>query len=227
MPPTSHSVGAVSERDWLEWHAPYDDPGSALSRRLEVVQRLLAEALDRCPAGGIDLISMCAGQGRDVTAVLKDHPRRSDVRALLVERDERNVAIAREHAADLDAGVEARADDAGRTDAYLGFVPARVVLACGVFGNISDADVARTVRAMPMLCATGATVIWTRHRGDPDLTPRIRDWFREAEFAEEAFVAPPDSFFGVGAHRFEGPPRPLETVRLFAFVGFDGLAPSG
>ena len=84
MQAASHSVGAVSERDWLEWHAPYDDPSSALSRRLEVVQRLLAEAL-----------------------------------------------------------------------------------------------------------------------------------------------APPDTFFGVGAHRFEGSPRPVDTVRLFAFVGFDGLASSG
>ena len=217
----------MSERDWLEWHAPYDDPDSALSRRLAVVQRLLAEALDRCPAGTIDVISMCAGQGRDLIGVLKDHPRRRDVRALLVERDERNVTVARDHAAALDADVEVRADDAGRSEAYAGFVPAQVVLACGVFGNISDADVAATIRALPMLCAAGATVLWTRHRGDPDLTPRIRDWFREAGFGEEAFVAPPDSFFGVGAHRFEGSPRPVEPTRLFEFVGFDGLAPSG
>jgi hypothetical protein len=220
-------VAAVSERDWLEWHAPYDDPTSALSRRLEVVQRLLSDAFDRCPAGSIDLISMCAGQGRDVIGVLRDHPRRSDVRALLVERDERNVTIAREQAADLDADVHARCGDAGRSEAYAGFVPAQVVLACGVFGNISDADVAETIRALPMLCDAGATVLWTRHRGEPDLTPRIREWFAEAGFSEEAFVAPADSFFGVGAHRFEASPRPHQPTRLFDFVGFDGLASPG
>jgi hypothetical protein len=28
----------VAQRDWVEWHRDYDDPGSLLSRRLELVQ---------------------------------------------------------------------------------------------------------------------------------------------------------------------------------------------
>jgi len=54
----------VAELDWAEWHLDYDEPGSLLSRRLELVQAHLRAELDRAPAGGIRLISLCAGQGR-------------------------------------------------------------------------------------------------------------------------------------------------------------------
>ena len=55
---------------------------------------ILRVALDGAPPGELRVVSMCAGQGRDVIGVLSQHPRRSDVRARLVERDERNVAVA-------------------------------------------------------------------------------------------------------------------------------------
>jgi hypothetical protein len=55
----------------------------------------LRAELERAPAGDICLISLCAGQGRDVIGVLTGHPCRDDVRARLVELDERAVALAR------------------------------------------------------------------------------------------------------------------------------------
>jgi hypothetical protein len=39
---------------------------------------------------------------------------------------------------------------------------------------VSDGDIRRCVGLLPMLCAEGATVVWTRHRRSPDLTPQIR-----------------------------------------------------
>ncbi len=104
----------MAQRDWAEWHRDYDDPGSLLSRRLELVQGRLRAELDRAPAGDMRLISLCAGQGRDVIGVLAGHPRRDDVRARLVELDERNVAAARQaaQAAGLH-GVEVLQADAG------------------------------------------------------------------------------------------------------------------
>src|ERR1700733_10104253 len=178
----------MAQRDWVEWHRDYDDPGSLLSRRLQLVQGHLCAEIDHAPAGDIRLISLCAGQGRDVIGALAGHPRRDDVRARLVELDERNVAVARQaaQAAGLD-GVEMLQADAGITDACAGAVPARIVVACGIFGNITDADIQATVAALPGLCAPGALVLWTRHRSPPDLTPAIRSWFGEAGFSEEAF----------------------------------------
>ena len=86
----------MAQRDWVAWHRGYDDPGSLLSRRLELVQGHLRAELERAPAGDVRLISLCAGQGRDVIGVLAGHPRRGGVRARLIELDERNVAVARQ-----------------------------------------------------------------------------------------------------------------------------------
>ena len=147
----------------------------------------------------------------------------------LVELDERNVETARRAVASLGlTGIDVVHADAGTTDAYVGAVPADVVLACGVFGNITDDQVMRTVATLPQLCAPGATVIWTRHRQPPDLTPAIRDWFAQAGFVERSFDAPGDTFFGVGAHRFGGHPEPLSPGhRMFDFVGYDDLGVAG
>ena len=210
----------MAERDWAEWHLEYDEPESLLSRRLAVVQAHLRAELDRAPAGDIRLISLCAGQGRDVIGVLAGHPRRDDVRARLVELDERNVAVARRsaQAAGLD-GVEVVQADAGTTDVCVGAVPAQIVVACGIFGNITGDDVRATVAALPGLSAPGALVLWTRHRKPPDLTPAIRSWFAAAGFREEAFDASPDGFMTVGAHRLTGQPAALVPgQRLFSFV---------
>jgi hypothetical protein len=111
--------------------------------------------------------------------------------------------------------------DAGTTDAYADAVPIDVLLLCGVFGNISDEDVQTTVQALPSLCALDATVIWTRHRGEPDLTPTIRRWFREAGFEEQAFDSPGPgtASFSVGAARLVAEPRHYEAGRrLFSFT---------
>ena len=111
--------------DWVEWHRSYDEGGSDLSRRLLVVRRQIAGALDRAPVGPVRVVSMCAGQGRDLLGVLVDHPRRADVRARLVELDPRNADVAR--AAGMD-NVEVVIGDASVTTAYDGMVPADVVL---------------------------------------------------------------------------------------------------
>ncbi|HSR26697.1 MAG TPA: SAM-dependent methyltransferase [Candidatus Eisenbacteria bacterium] len=210
---------AAPRRDWLEWHRAYDDPGTPHSRRLLVVQRCIREALDLAPAGPLRVVSMCAGEGRDLLGALEDHPRRADVHARLVELDEQILSIARASFAAAGIDAELVAADAALTDAYLGAVPAHLVLVCGVFGNIPDADVARTIAHLPGFCAPAATVVWTRHRRPPDLTPRIREWFARAGFDEIVFEAPPDERFGVGAHRLRTHPVPLTCgVHLFDFV---------
>ncbi|MFD0787488.1 SAM-dependent methyltransferase, partial [Micromonospora azadirachtae] len=114
--------------------------------------------------------------------------------------------------------VQVVVDDAARTDAYADLAPADLVLVCGVFGNISDADVRATIRHCAALCATGGTVFWTRHRRAPDLVPTICDWFVAEGFTPVAVTSPADRI-GVGVHRFLGTPRPLPAgKRMFEFV---------
>jgi hypothetical protein len=206
--------------DWMRWHADYDDAASPLAQRLRVVQEQIRDVLDRAPAGPLTVVSMCAGQGRDLLEVLATHPRRDDVRARLVELDPGNVVVAR--SAGL-AGVEVVGSDAGLVDAYLGAVPADLVLACGVFGNITDADVERTVAVCGQLCRDGGTVVWTRHRRPPDLVPAICDWFERDGFDRVAVTAP-ELGYGVGAHRRTRAPERLEAgARMFTFVGAKAL----
>jgi hypothetical protein len=187
--------------DWVAWHAAYDDPGSSLRARLKLVEQHVAAALDRAPAGPIRLVSLCAGQGRDVIETLPDHPRRDDVSAVLVEADAANVAWARDAASAARLiQVEVRQADASRVASFADALPADVLLLCGIFGNVSMADIERTATAAPALCAPGATVIWTRHRREPDLTPQIRAWFTAAGFEEVAFGSPESApRTGVGA----------------------------
>ncbi len=173
-------------------------------------------------------ISVCAGQGHDLIGVLAEHPRRSDVSARLVELDEHNALLARQavSAAGLD-GVVVLAGDASITDAYADAVPADLILLCGVFGNISEADIANTIRHLPQFCAPAATVIWTRHRQPPDLTPYIRRTFERHGFEEVYFDGEGSSPFGVGANRLIDPPQPFqEGLRLFKFIGYDLLQPA-
>ena len=153
-------------RDWVAWHEAYDDPSSPHSARLHLVRAHLAGAIERAPAGPVRLVSLCAGQGHDVIGVLRDHPRRDDVRAVLVEADPENAAVARERAAGAGLGqVEVRLADASRVASFADALPAGVLMLCGIFGNVSEPDIERTIAAAATFVIPGGTVIWTRHGG--------------------------------------------------------------
>ena len=209
--------------DWHEWHTAYDQPQSPLSRRLATVQECITAALDAAPPGPIQVVSMCAGEGRDILGVVERHPRGPAVGGRLVELDPELAATARARAP---AAVEVLGGDAGAMSSYAGAVPADLVLVCGVFGNITDDDMWRTIDLLPTLCAPGATAIWTRHRRPPDATPSVRQRFTDNGFDEVAFHAPEGTMFGVGMNRLATAPRELAADgRLFDFIGYRALDP--
>nr|WP_236646969.1 class I SAM-dependent methyltransferase family protein [Micromonospora acroterricola] len=206
--------------DWHDWHLPYDDDTSPLSRRLRLIQRHINDWLDQRPDSSLRVVRVCAGQGHDLIGALAPRSDADRVRAELIEYDPRNVAAARMaiSAARLD-GITATQADAGDFAPYRTAVPADLVVLAGVLGNISDADARATIDALPRLCASDATVIWTRTRRHPDLTPAIRGWFATAGFTEEAFHAPSDMLFSVGVHSFHGQPQQAPpNGRIFTFT---------
>ena len=225
--------GAVPDSHWVRWHEPYEDPDSNLSRRLREVQSMVRGALDDVAdplphPGPIRIVSLCAGQGRDVIDVVATHPRGPEVSALLVELDPALVAFARDRAAA--AGVADRIriveGDASQAGWYADDVPADIVLVCGVFGNIGGADITRTIQAMRGFCLPGGHVVWTRHRRAPDATPAIRADFADAGFTELGFEAPEGTVMTVGHHRLDGATAAFDPDQvLFDFVG-DGFAPA-
>ncbi len=229
--PTSETPFEPDAAHWVRWHETYEDPDSPLSLRLRIVQAGVLAALDGQAAGAISVVSMCAGQGRDVIDTVAAHRRRDEVRALLVEREPALVTSARLRAAacGVTPQVVVAEADASLVGSYASFLPADLVLICGVFGNVGEEDIRATVGRMPSFCAPGGTVIWTRHRRPPDLTLSIRAWFADAGFEEVSFVAPPGTVLSVGCHRLVGSAGaggPLDPgLRLFDFVG-DGSLPA-
>jgi len=209
----------MAQRDWYDWHAFYDDPQSGLSRRLSWVQDQVRAALDRAPAGPLRALSICAGQGLDLIGVLAEHPRGADVTARLVELDPRNTEVASALAAAAGLpNVEIVTGDASLTSAYADLAPAGLVLACGLLGNMTDADVQATIGYCAQLCAENGTVIWTRARWAPDLVPQICNWFEERGF-ERAWLSPPNYTQCAGAHRRIAPPDPLDPAAvMFTFA---------
>lgn len=206
-------------RDYVGWHSSYDDPNSSLSWRLGVVQGYLRRSFDDHP-GPTRVLSVCSGDGRDVLGVLAA---RSDAERFSVTLLELHPAIA--HAARDAAqaaaltGVEVRTTDAGTSDAYVGAVPADVVLLVGIFGNISVEDIRRTITAAPQLCRTGATLIWSRGRDRDDLNDDIRSSFTAAGFTELDYAAlDRGNRPALGSLRYNGEPVDLQRgERLFTF----------
>lgn len=211
----------MSGADWRDWHHAYDDPDSSLSRRLQLVRGHVADVLDAV-GGQVRVLSLCAGDGRDLLGVLADHPAAGRVRALLVELDPVLASVAATRAAEvgteIGADVEVRVGDAGSTATFADFAPVDLLMLCGIFGNITPEDVRRTVHAARGLCRPGATVVWTRSRGEPDLVPAVAGWFAEAGF-EQLALSPPEQPSAVGAHRLTAEPDPVPAEsRLFTFV---------
>jgi hypothetical protein len=210
--------------EWQSWHHGYDDPHSPLSMRLDVVREQIALALETTAPGPVRLLSLCSGDGRDVLPVLASHLRDSDVSGRLVELDADLADRARRAAP---RRIEVVTGDAGAPAALAGATPADLLLLCGIFGNISNADIASLIGAVPLLLAPGGSVLWTRHRSAPDATPRIRALFAEAGVPERAFVvgeAPAHWSVGRGQRPPAESTQPLSAVapaglpdRLFTF----------
>jgi hypothetical protein len=209
-------------RDWKTWFAAYDDPESSLTMRLAVVQQGIRRALDEAPSGAVTILSLCAGEGRDLIPVLAGHPRRADVRARLIEFDPAIAQVARDSAAaaDLAGTVEVVTGDAADPAHFGDYAPADLLLLCGIFGNVSDADIQNTVAHAAHLTARGGTAIWTRHRHEPNVVPAIHDWFAAAGFSDlwESDPELPTTIY-VAGNRQEREPTPLPSdKKLFTFI---------
>jgi len=215
-------------RDWRQWHHHYDTPDSSLVQRLDAVRRHLRRALAEAPHGEdgvVRVMSICAGEGRDVLPVLAEQPVDRTVSAMLVELDPVLAERAGTTAAEFGlSGVEVKRADAGLIDTYLDVPPAHILLVCGVFGNISVADVERTIVALPALLADDGIVIWTRgvQNVDRDRSHDIKDCFEEHGFTAMSFTSTEDEMFRVGMHRLTVEPADVQALppgtRMFTFL---------
>ncbi len=209
-------------RDWVEWHRSYADPASDLSQRLAVVTAAIEDVLSHAPPGPIRVLSLCAGEARDLSGAAVDHPRAADVCGVAVELNAGLAAIAAQALRDAGTSVEVRCADAGRPIHWDDTLPVDLLLLAGIFGNLTDDHVHRTVTAAAGMVRPGGVVLWTRHRKPPDLTPSIRDWFDDAGFNPVAFTSGGAGSYAVGVERLAEPngaaTRPPLPEQLFRFA---------
>jgi amino acid adenylation domain-containing protein len=214
--------------DWSEWHRQYDSFPN-LEARLQIVREQIAATLDDCPAGPIRIVSICAGDGRDLIGALQNHRRRNDVAAALLDTEEESLARGRKTAAA--AGLQPQLRfinaDATRATNYAGLVPADLVLLSGFLGHLRHGDIPGLIHSLPMFCKAGGSVIWNRHLVLYDGRQQvrvIRELFQQSAFEEVHHETTAPDGFAVGRARFTGQPAPLDTKRvLFEFVGLDRL----
>ncbi|HMD54402.1 MAG TPA: class I SAM-dependent methyltransferase family protein [Phycisphaerae bacterium] len=215
--------------EWDNWHKLYET-WDDLQVRLRMVREQIAAAVDECPLGSIKIISICAGDGRDVLETLSGHPRRGDVRAYLLDNHAPSLERGREGAqrADLSEHMHFINADASVTASYVGFVPADVIVISGMLGHIDLRDVPRLIGQLPMLVKKGGSVIWNRHTKAANgvrQVPAIRKMFAGVEFEEIFFGPASPEGFATGRCRFCGNQKPLESGRrLFNFVGLDNAS---
>jgi hypothetical protein len=203
--------------DWHAWHEEYVDPQSSLSRRLAVVRRLLAGFVQQLgPEQRV--LSLCAGDGRDVVPVIAARPAEHRPELVLVELDPSLAATAQSRADGAGVAATVVVGDAGLSATWRRHLPVDLLMLCGIFGNVPDADIRRTILAAPGMLRPNGAVVWTRGAfGDRDLRPQVRRWFDDAGFDEVAFEAEPRGY-GVGANRWtEDVVRQPVPPRLFAF----------
>lgn len=205
---------------WHTWYQQYDEPSSSLNRRLAVVRQRTAENL----AGGtraqpFKILSLCAGDGRDIIPLVAGLEE-GCYQAALVEIDDLIASSAVAHVNELGLqGVTVTVGDAGVTSTFAALLPVDMLLLCGIFGNISEEDIQRTVAGVPAMLRPGGTAIWTRGAFEVDIRPLVRAWFVEAGLEEIAFDGEPEGY-GVGVARKPldfGEPAALPE-RLFSFV---------
>jgi len=205
--------------DWVDWHGAYDDPASSLSQRLDIVRHRIGESLTAL-ANDARILSLCAGDGRDLIPVIARLPEPARPTVRLVEQDERLAVAAEEQAVLAGVPVEVVVGDASDPQSFADHLPVDLLLLCGIFGNVTAEDIKTTIDAVPTMVAPGGFVIWTRGRFDPDLRPTIRGWFHQAGLGEVAFDGEPGSY-GVGVNRMPAAPLPASAAlpdRLFTFL---------
>jgi hypothetical protein len=208
--------------DWVKWHRSYDT-SSSMKARLELVQSQISSCLIEVLPGPIRVISICAGDGRDIIGTLKNHSRRGDVHVRLIELNAELVEAGRRAAQfnGLVDQIEFFHGDATKSKAYRGSIPAEMVLACGVFGNVRTKHFPHLIGTLCSLCHSGSFLIWTRvlSRDGFQKVEKVRELLQRAAF-EEVFCDFSDvANHFIGSHRYIGIPQPLhKRKKLFQFT---------
>jgi hypothetical protein len=207
--------------DWVKWHQLYETEPSRLVR-LKLVQQHLSDCMHYVSAGAFKVVSICAGDGRDIIGALSGHKRRNEARVRLVEINPGLVETGRKAAesAGLAEQIEFSSGDATMSSAYSGIAPADLVIACGVFGNVREQHLSQLVSCLPQLCQTRGYIVWTHFLSRSGLKriELIRGLLQTAGFVDKHLDFSDQAGLLVATQFYAGKNMPLpDHSRLFEF----------
>lgn len=211
-------IRAARQRIWSDW------PARAYTKeryqwRLALVKEHLSTALVEAPPGDVRILSICAGDGRDVISTLEEHPRRGDATAQLVELDPTSAHDAERTAARAGLGDQIHVLNADATDfaTYQGIAPAEIVLACGVWGHVPPQERGKFIDAAARLSTPHGCLIWTRRLSENGLA-ELLECFRADAWEQHRVGVTPDRRFAVVTHRYRGETLAIPAEgRIFHF----------
>jgi hypothetical protein len=211
--------------NWKEWHSQYDRC-EVMQSRLATVRQTIEQCLRLLPPGRQRILSVCAGDGRDIIPLIAQSPRRSDFRGVLVEQDAALVKAGQEliDAHELGRYLTFLQADATAPAIYAERIPCDLVLAAGVFGNLLPRDFDMFVRALGAFLKTDGYLVWTRNRvvsnGHREI-PRIRQTLQSHGFVECYHHDITD--YIVACHQYQHETLPLPDTKLFTFTPFSEI----
>jgi non-ribosomal peptide synthetase component F/acyl carrier protein len=216
---------------WSNWHKNYE-VSPRLKARLQLVQGQIDGVLIAAPPGPIRILSICAGDGRDLLGLRPDHSRRPDIVAYLVDNDSPSLERGRREAAQIQfpGQLHFLEADATQNRSYQDLGHFDLVLISGLLGHLRPEGVTSLLTGLPMLCRHNGWVLWNRHlvlnQGSRQV-PTIRQCLAETGFSEIHFQMTDPQGFAVSLAQFRGTSQPLPPEgTLFEFVGLTRLLSS-
>jgi hypothetical protein len=210
---------------WDDW-SEHAYRSRTYSLRLAEVQGHLGECFAAYSTRPIRLLSVCAGDGRDVMGAMISHNVQGQVVAWLVEQNLRSVnrGTTQSRRLGLQDTVKFLHADATLYDTYRNIAPSDIVLLSGVWGHVPASDRPRLVQALASFCKPGGMVIWTRALANGvSRMDEIQIEFASPLWELVCASITSDKCWGVVSQRYCGPQiRPASGGRIFQFAPHSG-----
>jgi len=213
-----------SSDKWTEWHEEaYNDINSLPYQRTEIVKDLINKYLSEIDKN-IVVISIGAGQSRDILPVLIGRKDNDRITTYLIDTDIECLNYAKNYAKDNNIiNVHIVDMDGSLVKNYKDIPKADLIIFCGMMTQKNTDEVKNLANNIKLICNEDAQIIWSRHGYDGDYSTPFRNVFNENSYKELDFYISHKEPFFICRNIMMPNPINIETekdVKIFIFNEF-------
>ena len=213
-----------SSDKWTEWHEEaYNDINSLPYQRTEIVKDLINKYLSEIDKD-IVVISIGAGQSRDILPVLIGRKDNDRITTYLIDTDIECLNYAKNYAKDNNIiNVHIVDMDGSLVKNYKDIPKADLIIFCGMMTQKNTDEVKKLANNIKLICNKDAQIIWSRHGYDKDYSTPFRNVFNENFYKELDFYISHKEPFFICRNIIMSNPLNIETkkdVKIFIFNEF-------